>query len=255
MNRIIIDGDQARLYGAPKAIPTGQVGFSKIGFEFSSEWDGMTKIAQFRQGENKYNVAVENNECTCPNELVKGWVSVRVRGYSETAVIATANEILLPVSTGFQPGGIPPIPPTPDLYQQLLKPIQDQIGDLADLTTEAKDTLVAAINEVEAEIPTVDSTLTKSGQAADAAVVDNRLSSLSKEIADLPQPDWNQNDDTQQDYVKNRPFYTGAPVETVLVEESTISFAPENGVYMGQLNLTFLPTIGETYKVSWDGVV
>ena len=255
MNRIIIDGDQARLYGAPKSIPTGQVGFSKIGFEFSSEWDGMTKIAQFRQGENKYNVAVENNECTCPNELVKGWVSVRVRGYSETAVIATANEILLPVSTGFQSGGIPPIPPTPDLYQQFLKVTQDQIGDLADLTTEAKDNLVAAINEVEAEIPTVDSTLTQSGQAADAAVVGNRLSSLSREIADLPQSDWNQNDTTQQDYVKNRPFYTGAPVETVLVKESTVSFTPENGVYMGQLKLTFLPTVGETYKVSWDGVV
>lgn len=148
MNRIIIDGDQARLYGVPKAIPTGQVGFSKIGFEFSPEWDGMTKIAQFMQGENKYNVAVENNECTCPNGLVKGWVSVRVRGYSETDVIATANEILLPVSTGFQSGGIPPIPPTPDLYQQFLKATQSQIGDLADLTTEEKENLVAAINEV-----------------------------------------------------------------------------------------------------------
>lgn len=150
MNRIIIDGDQARLYGVPKAIPTGQVGFSKIGFEFSPEWDGMTKIAQFMQGENKYNVAVENNECTCPNGLVKGWVSVRVRGYSETDVIATANEILLPVSTGFQSGGIPPIPPTPDLYQQFLKATQSQIGNLSDLQTDAKDNLVAAINEAAA---------------------------------------------------------------------------------------------------------
>ena len=150
MNRIIIDGDQARLYGVPKAIPTGQVGFSTIRFEFSSEWDGMPKIAQFMQGENKYNVAVENNECTCPNGLVKGWVSVRVRGYSETDVIATANDILLPVSTGFQSGGIPPIPAAPDLYQQFLKVIQDQIGDLADLTTEEKENLVAAINEAAA---------------------------------------------------------------------------------------------------------
>lgn len=38
------------------------------------------------------------------------------------------------------------------------------------------------------------------------------------------QPDWNQNDSTAKDYVKNRPFYTGDPVETVLVEESTVSF-------------------------------
>lgn len=67
------------------------------------------------------------------------------------------------------------------------------------------------------------------------------------------QPDWNQNDSTAANYVKNRPFYTGDPVETVLVEESTVSFAAEDGVYMGVLKSTFVPTVGETYKVSWDG--
>lgn len=69
------------------------------------------------------------------------------------------------------------------------------------------------------------------------------------------QPDWNQNDETQPDFVKNRPFYTGNPVNTVFVEESTVSFAAENGVYMGQLESTFSATGGETYKVSWDGTV
>lgn len=67
------------------------------------------------------------------------------------------------------------------------------------------------------------------------------------------QPDWNQNDSTQPDYVKNRPFYTGNPVETVLVEESTVSFIDDNGVYVGELESTFSATVGETYKVSWDG--
>ena len=69
------------------------------------------------------------------------------------------------------------------------------------------------------------------------------------------QPDWNQNDATQPDYVKNRPFYTGNPVETVLVEESTVSFAERNGMYMGQLESTFSATVGETYKVYLDGAV
>lgn len=69
------------------------------------------------------------------------------------------------------------------------------------------------------------------------------------------QPDWNQNDSTAADYVKNRPFYTGDPVETVLVEESTVLFAAEHGMYMGQLQSTFSATVGETYKVSWDGAV
>ena len=68
------------------------------------------------------------------------------------------------------------------------------------------------------------------------------------------QPDWNQNDETAQDYVKNRPFYTGDLVETVLVEESTVSFFMHNGLYMTEFPSTFEATVGETYKVSWDGV-
>ena len=33
------------------------------------------------------------------------------------------------------------------------------------------------------------------------------------------QPDWSQNDSTQPDYVKNRPFYMGNLVETVMLPE------------------------------------
>ena len=74
------------------------------------------------------------------------------------------------------------------------------------------------------------------------------------------QPDWNQNDDTQPDYVKNRPFYTGDPVETVLVEESAISFELVDGpdgsaMYVADFPSTVEVAAGETYKVSWDGTV
>ena len=68
-----------------------------------------------------------------------------------------------------------------------------------------------------------------------------------------PQSDWNQNDDTQPDYVKNRPFYTGDPVETVFVEESTVTFAENSGLYVAQIQSSFAATIGKTYKVYWDG--
>ena len=67
--------------------------------------------------------------------------------------------------------------------------------------------------------------------------------------------DWNENDPTKPGYIKNRPFYTGNPVETVLVEESTVSFVEQGGLYMAQFQSTFEATIGETYKVSWDGTV
>ena len=67
------------------------------------------------------------------------------------------------------------------------------------------------------------------------------------------QSDWNQNDETAADYVKNRPFYTGDPVETVVVEESTVTFIEVDGLYMADFSSTFEATVGETYKVSWDG--
>ena len=68
------------------------------------------------------------------------------------------------------------------------------------------------------------------------------------------QPDWNQNDETAADYVKNRPFYTGNTVETVLFEERTISFSNSGGtMYTAEFPSTFVATVGETYTVYWDG--
>ena len=68
--------------------------------------------------------------------------------------------------------------------------------------------------------------------------------------------DWNENDPTKPGYIKNRPFYTGNPVETVFVEESTVSFTDSNhGFYVAEIQSNFVPTVGETYKVSWDGAV
>ena len=70
------------------------------------------------------------------------------------------------------------------------------------------------------------------------------------------QPDWNQNDSTAADYIKNRPFYAGDPGETVLVEESTVSFSISgSGMYAATLGSTFSLTVGDIYKISWDGTV
>ena len=106
-------------------------------------------------------------------------------------------------------------------YPDVITYLRADMGNLADLTTEDKSSLVAAINEA----------------AASGGV----------------QPDWNQNDSTQPDYVKNRPFYTGNPVETVLVEESTVQFTDIGGICSGSIKSTFSPTVGNAYKVYWDG--
>ena len=87
------------------------------------------------------------------------------------------------------------------------------------------------------------------------AILNQKLDELIKEGGGGVQPDWNQNNNTQPDYVKNRPFYTGDPVETVLVEESTATFIEKNGLYVVEFPSAFKATAGETYKVSWDSTI
>ena len=70
------------------------------------------------------------------------------------------------------------------------------------------------------------------------------------------QSDWNQNDENAVDYVKNRPFYTKNPVETVFVEERTLSFTevdPGVGIYTSDFEGAYSFIAGETYTVYWDG--
>ena len=80
------------------------------------------------------------------------------------------------------------------------------------------------------------------------------LSNLSKEIV---QSDWNQNDETASDYVKNRPFYTSDPVETTVLEETTIesdSFSDWDGVYGVEIALSEPLQNKTDYTVIFDGV-
>ena len=61
-----------------------------------------------------------------------------------------------------------------------------------------------------------DTTLSIAGKSADAKATGDAIRSLSEEIVNLPQADWNQNDSTAADYVKNRPFYSDtAEIEIV----------------------------------------
>ena len=64
--------------------------------------------------------------------------------------------------------------------------------------------------------------------------------------------DWNQNDANANNYVKNRTHYTTDPVETVLVEETSLEFSDtfmQNPFVLSEI------VEGQTYKVVWDGTI
>ena len=126
---------------------------------------------------------------------------------------------------------------------------QGMIGNLENLETVSKDNLVAAVNEVKHTTDSKQDTLIQSGasvgQIVKISAVDDMGKPTAWEAINIPesaQPDWNQNDNTQPDYVKNRPFYS----ETRNMTVENVTDAPLKG----------FPAFvtGDTVNVNVDGV-
>lgn len=87
--------------------------------------------------------------------------------------------------------------------------VDGKIGSLSSLSTTAKGTIIAAVNEVDAAVDDLKddigtlSTLTTTNKS-------NVVTALNEIDAKILKADWNQNDSTKWDYVKNRTHYTKA---------------------------------------------
>lgn len=107
-----------------------QIQYVQFKFTFDGDWKHFHKVVQFSQCDEVYSVVLDTDGTTLylPAELHAGAVKMAVFGYdteSDTTVRATTVPVTLNIrESGFE-GDEPPIPPTPDLYTQLLKRIED----------------------------------------------------------------------------------------------------------------------------------
>lgn len=110
-------------------IAADQIAFVKVHFVFDGNWKPLHKVVQFTQDENTYNrvLGTEETSCFLPSELLAGTVKMSLFGYdavsSETVKATTVVKTLHIRPSGFD-GENSNVPPTPDLYQQLLQKIQ-----------------------------------------------------------------------------------------------------------------------------------
>lgn len=107
-----------------------QIQYVQFKFTFDGDWKHFHKVVQFSQCDEMYSVVLgtEGTTLYLPAELHAGAAKMAVFGYdteSDTTVRATTVPVTLNIrESGFE-GDDPPIPPTPDLYAQLLKRIED----------------------------------------------------------------------------------------------------------------------------------
>ena len=115
-------------------IAADQIAFVRVHFAFDNSWKSLHKVVQFTQDENTYNrvLGTEETSCFLPSELLAGTVKMSLFGYdaasSETVRATTVVKTLYIRPSGFE-GENSNVPPTPDLYQQLLQKIIEKGKD------------------------------------------------------------------------------------------------------------------------------
>ena len=269
MNKVCVEGQRMYFYRHPEPIPKSQVNFSRIGFDMDETWGSFPSVvAQFIQNGEPKNVQVKDGYCFVPPELEVGAFELCLRGDDGESVVASVNRLTFEVCEGFDPSGETPLPPSPDLYTQLIKEIDSGKKIAQSVRDDADSGKFNGPPGPPGPALTVTNTAAV-GQTIKITAVDETGHPTEWEAVDMAeqvQPDWNQNDSTSADYVKNRTHYysvkeiaTFSPVNStervLLVPFSDI---PElvcvdiNGQRFEGLSRDGLGHIGDLGVAGWD---
>ena len=118
-----------------EVIASGQIAFVTLKFTFDCAWKNLHKVVQFSQCDETYNrvLGVDGLSCLLPSELHPGMVKMSVFGYdseSDTTIRATTVPVTLHVRPSGFDGESCNVPPTPDLYAQLLAEMKKLLSEV-----------------------------------------------------------------------------------------------------------------------------
>ena len=117
-----------------EVIASGQIAFVTLKFTFDCSWKNLHKVVQFSQCDEVYSrvLGVDGLSCLLPSELHPGMVKMSVFGYdsdSDTTIRATTVPVTLHIRPSGFDGESCNVPPTPDLYAQLLAEINKIVSE------------------------------------------------------------------------------------------------------------------------------
>ncbi len=119
-----------------EVIADKQISFVSLKFIFDGDWKKFHKVVQFTQCDETYNrvLGTDGISCLLPSELHAGAVKMSVFGYDAeniNGLRATTVPVTLNIRlSGFVGDGAEEVPPTPDLYTQLLKKLEEKASSL-----------------------------------------------------------------------------------------------------------------------------
>lgn len=124
-------------------INAGEYNITTLNFEFSDEYEGLTKMAVFSNCETSIKTAILDNQCTIPFEVLEepGQVLLGVYGYEgeddSLELRYSPEPQYFNVKHGsYQEGGEPTIPPKSE-WEQLVEEINQAITETNNLNIEA----------------------------------------------------------------------------------------------------------------------
>lgn len=127
----------------PEIINSGEYDVTKCEFEFSEEYEGITKQAVFSTCENTYKVPILNDECRIPSEVLeqRGSVLLGVYGYitieGSLATRYSPTPQYFSVKEGSYREGNDPELPEPSEWEQVLELINQAITETNNLNITA----------------------------------------------------------------------------------------------------------------------
>lgn len=122
VHRIVVEDQSLRWYGRPPKIADDSIEFVQFQFHLPEDWEPLLLVAQFTQA-GTYNKLLNEGKCFLPVELTAGLCKVSLFGYTEGKPLrATSIPLMFQIEeSGFVSSAETPIPPTPDLYAQLIE--------------------------------------------------------------------------------------------------------------------------------------
>lgn len=134
--KITVDKTNVKIINKP-TLNKGEYGVHKCEFNFTEEYNGLVKVAVFKQEYNTYKVDVVNDICEIPSEILEreGVIKVGVYAYvieGEQLVLrySPQMESVTVIQGSFTTLGETPAPVTPTQYEMYSKALNEGLNEI-----------------------------------------------------------------------------------------------------------------------------